>query len=109
MVAAGKSVIVMSPTEWLEVPGLSLPFRVYEVHDHGQCFHVFYCLWQDYSHQQGVGWKADSSWWQLLESVLAGRRNLGQRSLEIVVLGFQDSKRAQAAVQRQLESLIRVD
>ena len=41
------------------------------------------------------------------EPVLAGRRHLGQRSLELAIWGIPDDETAQAAFQRQLEELIR--
>jgi len=38
--------------------------------------------------------------------VLAGQRNLGQRSLEITVAGVNDFAAARAALQTQLEQII---
>jgi hypothetical protein len=41
--------------------------------------------------------------------VLAGRRNSGQRSLEIALWGIADQNEADAAFTRELEKLIKVE
>jgi hypothetical protein len=41
--------------------------------------------------------------------VLSGRRNQGQRSIELAVWGINDPVEAETAVRAQLEKLIRVE
>jgi hypothetical protein len=43
-----------------------------------------------------------------LAPVLAGRRNSGQRSLEVAIWGIADQQEAEAALTRELENLIKV-
>jgi hypothetical protein len=44
-----------------------------------------------------------------LAPVLAGRRNSGQRSLEVAIWGIADQNEADAALARELEKLIKVE
>jgi hypothetical protein len=44
-----------------------------------------------------------------LNPVLEGRRNVGQRSLEVIVSGYADFDQAKAALLRQLQTMIKVE
>ena len=83
--------------------------------------YVFYCLWQDRpktTQQPRVGDDWNNRLVGLasgdrnnrlvrLESVLLGERNLGQQTLEIVISGYASPEKAEAALRRQMEDLIR--
>jgi hypothetical protein len=43
-----------------------------------------------------------------LRSVLLGQRNLGQRTLEIVISGYDSHQKAEAAFRREMVKLIEV-
>ena len=109
MAAAGQQVTILDKMEWLETKGLRLPFRSYEIIDQGKRFFLFYCVWQDYPRKQEFERQDIQSWAARLENVFAGRRNLGQRTLEIAVGGVDDAQQARAAFQRQVKSLIKVE
>jgi exosortase len=106
LTSAGRQVISATPPQSLEVAGLRLPFRSYVVTDRGATAHVFYCLWED-QHPDQTFDSAALNFRSRLAAVAAGRRNLGQRSLELVVWGQPNEAAARAAVQRFLEQAIR--
>ena len=107
LTAAGKNLVSVSNLKYFQVGPLELPFRVYVVEESGRKGYVFYCLWEDRAAQQGFA-ATSLTYRNRLEPVLAGRRNLGQRSLEVAVWGFEDAPLAEAALVRQLEKVIRV-
>jgi hypothetical protein len=76
--------------------------------DSGRLLHVFYCLWEDRTADQTFA-ATGLTWWNRFEPVLSGRRNLGQRSIELAVWGINDPVEAETAVRAQLEKLIRVE
>jgi exosortase len=106
LTAAGRQVAAGAPPQFLEVAGLRLPFRSYAVSDRGVTAHVFYCLWED-QHPGQTFQSAALNSRSRLAAVAEGRRNLGQRSLELVVWGKPNEAEARAAVQRFLEQAIR--
>jgi len=68
---------------------------------------VFYCLWADRCIDQVFG-TTMLTYHNRLAPVLAGRRNLGQRSLEIAAWCHDTDQEAEAALLRQLQKIIRV-
>jgi len=90
----------------IAVHSLEFPFRRYEFEENGQHVYVFYCLWEE--NAPGTYFTADTVGMLRLrlEAVLQGWRNLGQRSLELVVTGVSDLPAARNAAQEQLEKLI---
>ncbi|HEX3626234.1 MAG TPA: hypothetical protein VH280_12490, partial [Verrucomicrobiae bacterium] len=70
--------------------------------------YVFYCLWEDRAREQSFQ-TTKLTYGNRLEPVLEGRRNVGQRSLEVVVRGPSNEKAAEAALERQLQTLIKID
>lgn len=105
LAAAGRRVIATSPPEFLELAGLRLPFRGYVVADRGTTAHVFYCLWEDQHPGQPFD-TAALNFRTRLAAVAAGRRNLGQRSLELVVWGKATEVEARTALERLLRSIL---
>jgi len=117
--AAGREIVQQTDLGRLTVQGLQLPFHAYQMRapsgspltsngTEGPLSHVFYCLWDDAGVDQSF--QTESLTYQSrLAPVLAGRRNSGQRSLEIAVWGIAEATEAQAALQRQLQQLIKVD
>lgn len=89
---------------FLPAQGLELPFRAYTFAEAGRVLHVFFCLWEDGAEKQtGLG---RSKYLDRLDSVLAGRRRLGQQTLEIVVSGYVSMEEAEQALRQRLPSLI---
>jgi len=108
LTAAGHEIISQSALHPVTVHGLQMPFRSYVVKDEHGPVHVFYCLWEDRADEQSFS-TTSLSYANRLAPVLAGRRNSGQRSLEIALWGMGDSAEAESALARELEKLIRVE
>ena len=106
--AAGHSVRPLGGLDYLPVHGLELPFLSYRVEDPGYKVFVFYCLWEDRAQSQFFE-TTMLTYGNRLGPVFAGRRNVGERSIEIVIAGIDDAQAARTAVIRQLEKLIKVD
>ncbi len=103
--AAGRKWVSTSDLKFIKVRGLQLPFRCYVMEEAGRPIHVFYCLWEDRASDPSFQTEA-LTYGNRLGPVLAGRRNAGERSLELAVWGIDDAPEAEAAVQRQLENLV---
>ncbi|MCW5556040.1 MAG: exosortase/archaeosortase family protein [Verrucomicrobiae bacterium] len=89
---------------YLSAHGLELPFRTYIFERSEVVLYVFHCLWEDgAAKQKGFG---TSKYLDRLETVLEGKRRLGQQTLEIIVSGYPDIETAEAAVRQRLPSLI---
>jgi hypothetical protein len=108
LTAAGRELVSQSALRPLAVRGLWLPFRSYVVKDESGPLHVFYCLWEDRANAQSFR-TTMMTYGNRLAPVLAGRRNSGQRSLEVAVWGIADQEVAEAALTRELEKLITVE
>jgi exosortase/archaeosortase family protein len=111
LTAAGKALRPIADNRCpITVGSLVLPFRRYEFDENGRTIQVFHCLWEDHAPSQYFEHDAKSGMMALrINAVLEGRRNLGQRSIEIMVSGIEDAKTAQAAVASQLSQLIHVE
>jgi hypothetical protein len=84
-----------------------MPFRKYILRDGGEPSYVFYCLWEDSARAQSSDTQF-LTYDKRLSPVLAGQRNNGLRSLEIVVSGYQDINEAEKAVVSELNKIVRV-
>ena len=107
--SAGRSVQANPELEYLPVQGLRLPFRTYTMEETGKTSFVFYCLWEDCALEQAFQRMDISDYGNRLNPVLEGRRNLGQRSLEVIISGYADFEEAKAALVRHLQTLIKVE
>jgi len=94
-------------TKLISAGSLDLPFRAYIFNDSPRTLYVFFCLWEDAAEKQ-VGF-GRSKYLDRLRSVVAGRRGLGQQTLEIVVSGCTDMAAAEKAVRQQLPELIQME
>ena len=93
----------------ITIGSLVFPFRRYEFIENGAKFYVFYCLWEEQTPGRYFTHDAASGIMDIrLRNVLEGRRNLGQRSIEIMVSGAEDAKSAQVAVASQFAKLIKI-
>jgi hypothetical protein len=108
LTAAGRELVSQSGLRPVAVQGLQLPFRSYVVKDEAGPLHVFYCLWEDRADAQSFR-TTSMTYGNRLAPVLAGRRNCGQRSLEVAIWGIADQTEPEAALARELEKLIRID
>lgn len=105
--AAGRRLLATSDLRLFSVHGLQLPFRIYSIADVRGIAYVFYCLWEDRATERSFS-SVSLKYSVRLAPVLAGRRQGGQRSLEVVLRGAEDEASAAIAFQALLESLIRL-
>jgi hypothetical protein len=105
LTAAGHTLDSTGLQQRFDVNGVRMPFLAYRVTDAPQPFYVFYCLWDDRANAQGFDTMM-LTYAERLKPVLAGRRNPGQRSIEIAVTGPDNAAEAEAALREELEKLI---
>ena len=105
LVAGGREVVSQSDLRMISVAGLQLPFRAYTARDASGPVHVFYCLWEDRCVDQTFD-TAVLTGRSRLEAVFAGRRNLGQRSLEVALWGKDDDQQAEEEFERVMGQLV---
>ena len=91
-----------------EVNGVELPMRHYVFDSSVGPLQVYQCHWQ-----AGMGkdtYTADeSSRYNLVRGIWAGRGNKGQKVLEIIITGYDNPEVAKQAMVRQLDKLIKVE
>ena len=103
--AAGLRQVSESKMDYFDAGNLRLPFRSYIYEAEGRILHVFFCQWEDgTTDQSGL---EDSKQEGRLQSVLTGRRLLGQQTLELILTGYDSLEKAESAVRRRLPELIR--
>jgi hypothetical protein len=118
--------IAQSDLHTICVKGLQLPFRSYPATSEPNAdfqrgvglragsnaepastrLYVFYCLWDDRAAEQSFG-ATSLTYANRLAPVLAGRRNTGQRSLEVAVWGMESAAAAEAALRRELAAIMK--
>lgn len=110
LAAAGKTLRPIADNRCpIKIRSREFPFRHYEFEENGREVYVFHCLWEE--NAPGAFFNVADSAGMLhlrFEAVLQGRRNLGQRSLELVITGVPDLSMAREAAQQQLQKLITV-
>jgi len=89
----------------MKIHGVELPVNVYLFNSQEGPLQVFHCRWE-----AGVGSDdyvaQESTRFNLVRAVWAGRGNQGQKVLEFAIFGIKDPDQAQRALARQLEKLI---
>jgi len=96
--ATGKELVETLPGVSHRVGGIVLPFDGYRFRERGEDVFVFNCVAEDV--RRGPGHEPEGGEVTIssrLEAVLAGKRNLGQRRLELAVWGARDAATAQEA------------
>jgi len=95
--------------QFLAVNGVNLPIRSYRFNDHGAPLHVFYCYWDARSSYANIAAAEEEDWTARgrLRAALRGRREIGAQMLEVVVWGYEGDEAAHAALQRELQQIVR--
>ena len=106
LVGSGHELIEMSGVQYLTANGIALPFRFYTFDSPEQPTYVFFSLWEDGAETQ-VGF-GKSKLGDRLRSAWAGRRGMGQQTLEIICSGYPDLVAAEKAVRQRLSELIQL-
>jgi exosortase len=87
-----------------------LDFRAYEFEQNGQPLFVFVCIQEDKVPASGS--PANEQEWSFrgrLHAAWRGQRNLGQRLLEVAVIGFNDFSRAREAMEKTGAEIVEVE
>jgi exosortase len=105
--AAGYKLRAERESVIVQVQNLSIPFQTLDFEYQGEQVHVFFCLWED-GLKPSERLRIPDKWDPVarLESVLFGKRNLGQQVLEIVVSGYDSADAAEAAFRREIAGMI---
>ena len=105
--AVGFRQVSSSGVDYFQAGSLSLPFQKYIYEADGRFVYVFFCLWQDGDEEQSGMRTLGAA--DRLEWALAGRRRLGQQTLEIILTGCENLKSAEEQVRKRLPQMIRVE
>ena len=107
--AIGRTFRMARPDVNVVADPVSLDFRSYEFEQNGHPLFVFVCVQEDKRVAAGV---PDTSEWSLagrLRAAWQGKRNLGQRLLEIAVSGLDDFTQAGEALTNTVYEILRVE
>jgi hypothetical protein len=107
--AIGRNFRTARPDVKVRAGPVSLDFRSYEFEQNGRPLFVFVCIQEDKRVASGP---ADTGEWNLrgrLQAAFDGKRNLGQRLLEIAVLGLDDFTPASEALSKVAKEILRPD
>ncbi len=102
--ASGLTMQSESAVQFVRANGVTLPIRVYRFDDNGRPLHIFYCYWD------GRGATTTTEDWTAagrLRAAWSGERERGARMFEVAVWGFTNDAEANAALQRELEKIVR--
>ncbi|HTR40304.1 MAG TPA: exosortase/archaeosortase family protein [Pseudomonadales bacterium] len=91
----------------LDVNGLKLPFRSYVFTGPGTTLQVFQCHWEPGIKDETYA--NESSRFNLIRGIWAGRGNKGQKVIEIVMTGYKNSDDAREALASELQKMIKVE
>jgi D-arabinose 5-phosphate isomerase GutQ len=91
----------------VQIQNLSIRFHALDFEREGERLHVFFCLSED-GLKPTERPRIQDEWNPVarLQSVLIGKRNLGQRVLEIVVSRYGTPEAAEAALRREIPGMI---
>ena len=105
--ASGKELVQTLPGVSHAVGGIVLPFDGYWFRERGEDVFVFNCVAEDV--RRGPGQEPEGNEVTMssrLEAVRAGKRNLGQRRLELAVWGARDAATAREAFMELLRAQV---
>jgi exosortase/archaeosortase family protein len=105
--AAGFRQLSSSKLIQIEAGGLKLPFRKYTYEMDGRKLYVFFCQWEDGAENQAGMQSSGQA--DRLQSVLKGRRLVGQQTLEIIVTDCNSLEQAEQQLRKHLPELIRLE
>ena len=107
--AIGRTFRATRPSLNLSAGSASLEFRSYEFEQNGRPLFVFVCIQEDKRVASG---STNFEEWNLrgrLRAAFHGKRNLGQRLLEIAILGVDDFAQAADAVSKAVVEIVKVE
>ena len=107
--AIGRTFRGARPDLNLTAGSVLLNFRSYEFEQNGRPLFVFVCIQEDKRVTTG---STAAEEWNLrgrLRAAFHGKRNLGQRLLEIAILGLDDFAQASEAVAKTVSAIVKVE
>ncbi len=108
LTATGLKMTAGPKLTMLDVHGIYLPMRCYTFDSPSGPLQVFQCHWE--AGLDKDSYTADeSSRFNLIRGIWAGRGNKGQKVLEVVVTGYDDQQKAFQALVHELDTLIKVE
>ncbi|MCI0627133.1 MAG: archaeosortase/exosortase family protein [Acidobacteria bacterium] len=90
------------------VDEIAVPFNRYTFDDRGKSVHVFFCLWEDGAENLPKQ-RWDLSGKDRLLAAFTAKRRVGQRTLEVIMSGYQTLGEAEAALEHRLPHLLRIE
>jgi hypothetical protein len=105
--AIGRNFRMARPDVNVRAGPVALDFRSHEFQQNGQPLFIFVCIQEDKRVASGP---ADTGEWNLrgrLRAALDGKRNLGQRLLEVAILGLDDFSQASEALSKTVTEILR--
>jgi exosortase len=105
--AAGAQLVDDFGRVTLDLNGVAITFRHQSFASGSKLLHVFYCLWSDRVSAHENSTVEDGSQLSRIRDVMAGKRNLGQQVLEIVIQGPDSDEDAVNLLKQQLPHLIK--
>jgi exosortase len=107
MPAAGFRLISTAPPVHLKSAGVELVFDGSVFDSHGAAVYVYRCLWEQLLNDEGgKGRSFDMSFSGRLMSSWSGRRNLGQRLVQIAVSGVNSEEQARSEIERKFPGFV---
>jgi hypothetical protein len=107
--AIGRNFRSGRPNVTARTESVSLDFRSYEFEQNGRPLFVFVCIQDDKRAASGLPDTGDWSPAGRLRAALEGKRNLGQRLLEIAVSGLDDFAQASEALEKTAQEILRAE
>lgn len=110
--AIGRKVVAKSEEFVMDVHGIPIRYHLYEIEAGARKIHLLYVPNDDRAGNQLLtryeiqAETAADSRWKRLRFALDGRRNTGQRSLQLALIGEEDASAAQAILTSMLPSII---
>jgi hypothetical protein len=107
--AIGRTFRMARPDLKLMAGSVPLDFRSYEFEQNDRPLFVFVCIQEDKRVASG---STSSEEWNLrgrLRAAFQGKRNLGQRLLEIAVSGLDDFGQAKEAVSKTVGAIVKTE
>jgi hypothetical protein len=108
--ASGRTLQADLGVKFLEVRGITLSVHEYVFLNRGQPMHVFYSLYEEgAAPDPTVGHFQRLTLSVRMQAVFFGKRNAGQRVLEVTIFGLTEATAAEAAFVNGLTELIRTE
>jgi exosortase len=107
LTATGLKMISGPDLTVMDIHGVRLPMRYYVFDSAAGQLQVYQCHWDPGAGQQTYA--NESSRFNLIRGIWAGRGNKGQKVLEVIISGSNDPESARNALIQQLDKIVEVE